>query len=185
MTIRTLLSKLKKKPQKQDSESLSIDYAKQDTESLSIDYVRSLSIDYVRLVGNACEAYYVDVIVRTEGGESAPVKMVVDTGAMISTIPESAIKDKSLLPILLGRPVILRDYEGRARRAKTYVVDLLILKDCLPWAVSRPPRGVTARREEVGTTENVGLLGLDVLHKFIAHFDTDEAYMVKKDGGEE
>lgn len=119
---------------------------------------QTLSMAYVKQEGSARAAYYVDVIIRFDDGDSAPVAMLVDTGAMISSVPADLFINRSAM---LGKPLKLQYGDGKVRKVSTYRVGIALLDNGVQWSTIRPPRGVTARKNC-----NCGLLGLDVLDEY-------------------
>ncbi len=75
-----------------------------------------------RLEGTACCAPYVDCTVsaltKNKVTENTTFKARIDTGADITCVP--AEYAKPLMPLQLGRPVLIRSHNGRVVRAKTH-----------------------------------------------------------------
>lgn len=136
----------------------------------------SLAISYVKLEGHSEPGYFLDVIIRSENGRSVPVKMMIDTGASISCVPEDLLEVGS---VLYGKPVIVRDYEGKKHRRKTYKVDILLMDSQNVWGIKRPFRGVLARKKV-----QYGLLGMDVLCDYDILLDSGGGLMARTGGGE-
>lgn len=119
---------------------------------------QTLSMAYVKQEGSARAAYYVDVIVCFDDGDSAPVAMLVDTGAMISSVPADLFINRS---VRLGEPLKLQYGNGKVQKVSTYRVGITLLDNGVHWSTIRPPRGVTARKNC-----DQGLLGLDILCEY-------------------
>lgn len=136
---------------------------------------KTLELLYFQLEGYADVGYYVDIIVRSEDGDSAPVRMAIDTGAMITCVPADLLKGKGAL---YGKPVLLRDAAGYSRRTQTYKVDILILEDGSPWDVARPFRGVIGR-----DNCDHGFLGMDVLQHYDLLLSPHGGMMAPAGGG--
>lgn len=117
---------------------------------------------YEKQAGTACFAPYVDVTVSAlTGRESLEVsfKARIDTGADITCIPNS--QAQMLMPLLMGRPVLIRGHDGKVKRARTHLVILSVhgYLDNEQSKVYRPERGVLL------TDSDIGLIGMDVISK--------------------
>lgn len=118
---------------------------------------------YEKQAGTACFAPYVDVSLSgLTGRKSLDVtfKARIDTGADITCIPAS--QANALMPLLLGRPVVVRGHDGRIKRTKTHLVILSIYgnSDAEQVGTYRPERGVLL------TDSDIGLIGMDVISKY-------------------
>ena len=119
---------------------------------------------YEKQSGTACYAPYVDVTISAlTGRKSADVsfKARIDTGADITCIPNS--QAKTLMPLLMGRPVLIRGHDGKVKRARTHLVVLSIqgyADDDQSNKTYRPERGVLL------TDSDIGLIGMDVISKY-------------------
>ena len=122
-----------------------------------------LNKPYERRPGTACLAPYVDVTISAlTGRKSAEVsfKARLDTGADITCIPES--QAKMLMPLLMGRPVLVRAHDGTVKRARTHLVIISIhgYPDQNQPKSYRPERGVLL------TDSDIGLIGMDIISKY-------------------
>ena len=66
------------------------------------------------------------------------------------------------MPLLLGRPVVVRGHDGKIKRTKTHLVILSIYgnSDTEQAIAYRPERGVLL------TDSDIGLIGMDVISKY-------------------
>lgn len=117
---------------------------------------------YEKQTGTACFAPYVDVSISALTGRKSPdvtFKARIDTGADITCIPAS--QAKMLMPLLLGRPVLIRGHDGKVKRARTHLVILSVHGDSAEESKAyRPERGVLL------TDSDIGLIGMDVISKY-------------------
>jgi len=118
---------------------------------------------YEKQTGTACFAPYVDVSLSALTGRKSlnvTFKARIDTGADITCIPAS--QASALMPLLLGRPVIVRGHDGKIKRTKTHLVILSIYgnSDTEQAKTYRPERGVLL------TDSDIGLIGMDVISKY-------------------
>ena len=118
---------------------------------------------YEKQTGTACFAPYVDVSLSGLTGRktlTTTFKARIDTGADITCIPAS--QANALMPLLLGRPVVVRGHDGRIKRTKTHLVILSIYgnSDTEQAIAYRPERGVLL------TDSDIGLIGMDVISKY-------------------
>jgi hypothetical protein len=67
-----------------------------------------------------------------------------------------------LMPLLLGRPVLIRGHDGNVKRARTHLVIVSIhgYPDDDQLKLYRPERGVLL------TDSDVGLIGMDIISKY-------------------
>ncbi len=118
---------------------------------------------YEKQTGTACFAPYVDVSLSALTGRKSldvTFKARIDTGADITCIPAS--QANALMPLLLGRPVVVRGHDGKIKRTKTHLVILSIYgnSDTEQARTYRPERGVLL------TDSDIGLIGMDVISKY-------------------
>ena len=124
---------------------------------------------YEKQEGTACFAPYVDVTISALTGRKSldiSFKARIDTGADITCIPSN--QAKLLMPLLLGRPVLIRGHDGKVKRSRTHLVILSIHGHSDKEQVSskektqsyRPERGVLL------TDSDIGLIGMDVISKY-------------------
>jgi len=118
---------------------------------------------YEKQTGTACFAPYVDVSLSALTGRKSlnvTFKARIDTGADITCIPAS--QASALMPLLLGRPVIVRGHDGKIKRTKTHLVILSIYGNSKTEQAKtyRPERGVLL------TDSDIGLIGMDVISKY-------------------
>jgi hypothetical protein len=119
---------------------------------------------YEKQAGTACYAPYVDVTISAlTGRRSADVsfKARIDTGADITCIPND--RAKMLMPLLMGRPVLIRGHDGKVKRARTHLVRLSIHGYANVDGTDktyRPERGVLL------TDSDIGLIGMDVISRY-------------------
>jgi len=118
---------------------------------------------YEKQTGTACFAPYVDVSLSALTGRKSlnvTFKARIDTGADITCIPAS--QASALMPLLLGRPVIVRGHDGKIKRTKTHLVILSIYSNSKTEQAKtyRPERGVLL------TDSDIGLIGMDVISKY-------------------
>lgn len=117
---------------------------------------------YEKQSGTACFAPYVDVSISAlTGRASADIsfKARIDTGADITCIPAS--QAKTLMPLLLGRPLLVRGHDGSIKRVRTHLVILSIhgYPEKGQHKIYRPERGVLL------TDSETGLIGMDIIGK--------------------
>ena len=120
------------------------------------------SKSYEKQTGTACFAPYVDVTISALTGkksEDVTFKARIDTGADITCIPVN--QARMLMPLLLGRPVLIRGHDGGVKRVKTHLVIISIhgYPDENQVRSYRPERGVLL------TDSDVGLIGMDIISK--------------------
>lgn len=121
-----------------------------------------------KLAGTACFAPYVVVTISTLAGRK-PVAVSfnarVDLGADLTCIPRS--QAEKLMPLLLGKPVLVRGHDGSVKRTWTYRVVVSIhgypAEDQLQ--SYRLGKGVLL------TDSDIGLIGMDVVSKWNLTFD--------------
>ena len=124
---------------------------------------------YEKQDGTACFAPYVDVTISALTGQKsldASFRARIDTGADITCIPDS--QAQVLMPLLLGRPILVRGHDGKVKRARTHLVILSIhgysgqRQNPGEWQTRsyRPERGVLL------TDSDIGLIGMDVISKY-------------------
>ena len=118
---------------------------------------------YEKQSGTACYAPYVDVTISSlTGRRSRDVnfKARIDTGADITCVPRS--QAEALMPLLLGKPLLVRGHDGNIKRAKTHLVTISIHAyphRCEPESY-RPERGVLL------TDSDIGLIGMDIISRY-------------------
>ena len=122
-----------------------------------------LNKPYEKQSGTACFAPYVDVSISAlTGRKSTDVsfKARIDTGADITCIPGS--QAKKLMPLLLGRPLLIRGHDGSIKRARTHLVIVSVhgYSDEDQVKSYRPERGVLL------TDSEIGLIGMDIISKY-------------------
>jgi hypothetical protein len=117
---------------------------------------------YEKQSGTACFAPYVEVSISALTGRKSvdiSFKARIDTGADITCIPAS--QAKMLMPLLLGRPLLVRGHDGTTKRVRTHLVIISIHnypnKD--QRKSYRPERGVLL------TDSELGLIGMDIISK--------------------
>jgi len=118
---------------------------------------------YEKQKGTACFAPYVDVSISALTGrksEDVSFKARIDTGADITCIPSS--NANVLMPLLMGKPVLIRGHDGGVKRARTHLMILSIhgFADALQSKAYRPDRGVLL------TDSDIGLIGMDIVSKY-------------------
>ena len=117
---------------------------------------------YEKQSGTACFAPYVDVSISALTGRKSldvTFKARIDTGADITCIPGTHAK--TLMPLLLGRPVLIRGHDGKVKRARTHLVILSVQGNSEEESKTyRPERGVLL------TDSDIGLIGMDVISKY-------------------
>jgi len=117
---------------------------------------------YERLPGTACFAPYVDVIISSLTGRksTAIFKARVDSGADITCIPKNKVE--KLMPLLLGRPLLIRGHDGTIKRMRTHlaIISMHGYPDQGQLKSYRPERGVLL------TDSDVGLIGMDIISKY-------------------
>ena len=113
-----------------------------------------------KLAGTVCLAPYVVITIsslthRKSAGVS--FKARIDLGADITCIPRS--QAEKLMPLSLGRPVLVRGHDGRVSRRRTYqmIVSIHGYPDEEQVKSYRPERGVLL------TDSDVALIGMDVI----------------------
>ena len=120
------------------------------------------SKSYEKQTGTACFAPYVDVTISALTGRKsvdASFRARIDTGADITCIPTN--QAVALMPLLLGRPVLIRGHDGGVTRAKTHLVIISVhgYPDENQVQSYRPERGVLL------TDSDMGLIGMDIISK--------------------
>ena len=117
---------------------------------------------YEKQTGTACFAPYVDISISALTGRKSldvTFKARIDTGADITCIPGS--QAKLLMPLLLGRPVLIRGHDGKVKRARTHLVILSVQGNSGKESkIYRPERGVLL------TDSDIGLIGMDVISRY-------------------
>ncbi|MBD3185087.1 hypothetical protein GF312_22590 [Candidatus Poribacteria bacterium] len=118
---------------------------------------------YEKHEGTACFAPYVNVSISALTGRKqveVSFKARIDTGADITCIPSE--KAKMLMPLLLGKPVLIRAHDGSIKRARTHLVIISIHSYPQGEEVKtyRPERGVLL------TDSDIGLIGMDIISKY-------------------
>ncbi len=117
---------------------------------------------YEKQTGTACFAPYVDVSISALTGRKSldvTFKARIDTGADITCIPGS--QAKLLMPLLLGRPVLIRGHDGKVKRARTHLIILSVQGNSGEESkIYRPERGVLL------TDSDIGLIGMDVISRY-------------------
>lgn len=108
---------------------------------------------------NAYPAPYVKVEMRALAGwNPSTVNFMarIDTGADLTCVPR--IQAEKLMPLPLGKPVLVSGHDGRVKRLPTYRVIISIpgYPDENQLESYRPERGVLL------TDSSVGLIGMDV-----------------------
>lgn len=118
---------------------------------------------YEKQTGTACFAPYVDVSISAFTGRKATksvnisFRARIDTGADITCIPGS--QAKMLMPLLLGRPVLIRGHDGRVKRARTHHVIVSIHG----YPGEEQPKSYRPERGVLLTDSDVGLIGMDII----------------------
>ena len=118
---------------------------------------------YEKHAGTACYAPYMDVVVSAlTGGKSTEVsfKARIDTGADITCIPEG--QAKTLMPLLLGRPLLIRGHDGTVKRARTH----LVIVSITGYPDGNEPKSYRPERGVLLTDSDVGLIGMDIISKY-------------------
>jgi len=118
---------------------------------------------YEKQSGTACFAPYVEVVISALTGKKSTdisFKARIDTGADITCIPES--QAKLLMPLLIGRPLLIRGHDGSVKRTRTHLMAISIngYPDAEQVASYRPERGVLLTESEIG------LIGMDIISKY-------------------
>lgn len=118
---------------------------------------------YEKHEGTACFAPYVDVSISALTGRKSTdcsFKARIDTGADITCIPVS--QAKMLMPLLLGRPILVRGHDGRIKRERTHLVIISVHGNADENQLKsyRPERGVLL------TNSEIGLIGMDIISKY-------------------
>ena len=113
--------------------------------------------------GTACFAPYVDVSISAltgRGSKNVSFKARIDTGADITCIPRN--QANMLMPLLLGRPILVRGHDGNVKRVRTHLVIVSIhgCPDENGMKSYRPERGVLL------TDSDIGLIGMDIISKY-------------------
>jgi hypothetical protein len=121
-----------------------------------------------KLTGTACFAAYVAVTLSTlTGRRSVDVSFDarVDLGADITCIPRS--QAEKLMPLLLGRPVLVRSHDGSIKRTWTYraIISIHGYPDEGQLRSYRLEKGVLL------TDSDIGLIGMDIVSKWNLTFD--------------
>jgi len=121
---------------------------------------RTLTVGLAKQEGTACQAYYLDVKLSSLGGarSTGTFKARIDTGADITCIPSG--EAKKLMPLILGKPVLIRGHDGSVERARTHLAILSILDEKKVVWNERPSRGFLL------TDSSVGLIGMDILGRY-------------------
>ena len=118
---------------------------------------------YEKHEGTTCSAPYVDVTISALTGRRsvyASFEARIDTGADITCIPVN--QAKMLMPLLLGRPVLIRGHDGSIKRTRTHLVVVSVhgYPDRNQPKSYRPERGV------ILTDSDIGLIGMDIISKY-------------------
>lgn len=110
--------------------------------------------------GTACFAPYVDITVSNLIGRKSKTsfKARIDTGADVTCVPMK--QAKHLMPLLLGRPMLIRTHAGQVKREQTYLMAISIQMGDGKYKSFRPGRGVLL------TDSAIGLIGMDILPAF-------------------
>ncbi len=118
---------------------------------------------FEKQTGTACFAPYLEVSISALAGRKtsdAVFKARIDTGADITCIPGSYAKE--LMPLLLGKPILVRGHDGAIKRTRTHL--MIISIHCHPDGTElkhyRPERGVLI------TDSSIGLIGMDIISKY-------------------
>ncbi len=131
-----------------------------------------LEVAYTKIVGKHRPGPYVDIVVRTMNGESEPVKALLDSGASITWIPKSILKElhpeHRPLPLMISTPL------KKVKKMYPRKVHILILKDGKPWEAVRPIFGVLAGESDIA------YLGRDVMDSFRITLDGETCRMELK-----
>lgn len=115
-------------------------------------------LTWQKLQGTACYAPYIWMTISSltdrEIENDCGFWARIDTGADITCVPVEI--GKKLMPLLLGRPVLVRGHNGKVVRAKTHLCTTTIYsEDRILTKSRRLERGVLL------TDSNIGLLGQD------------------------
>lgn len=119
---------------------------------------------FEREEGSVSDAPYVDVSVGPLTGlsscsehESERFRARIDTGADTSCVPASKVE--LLMPVLAGRPVDVRGFDGVVHRSATYLLVVTVYgwPDADSVKSYRPKRGVLL------TDSDIGLIGMDII----------------------
>jgi len=121
-----------------------------------------------KLEGTVCLAAYVVVTISTLVGQKSvdvSFNARVDLGADITCIPRS--QAENLMPLLLGRPVLVRSHDGSIKRTWTYRAKVSIhgYPDEDQSKSYRPEKGILL------TDSDIGLIGMDIVSKWNLTFD--------------
>jgi hypothetical protein len=120
---------------------------------------------YERIDGNATDYPCLEVAISSLYGKStADLKFnaVLDTAASISCVPEQLAKQ--LMPLLYGRPALIRDALGKSKRVRTFLLMVAIAGD-QSLETYRPEHGVLL------TDSAHGLVGMDILKYWTVALD--------------
>ncbi len=118
--------------------------------------------------GTACFAPYVDVTISALTGrkvEEQAFKYRIDTGADITCVPSEQVKH--LMPLLLGRPVLIRGHDGKVKKMRTHLMIVTLGIGDDNYESFRPERGVML------TDSDIGLIGMDILPAFEVHLTNE------------
>jgi|GEM_PF-1860330 len=121
-----------------------------------------------KLAGTACFAPYVVVTISTLAGrESVRVgfNARVDLGADISCIPRK--QAEKLMPLLLGKPVLVRGHDGNVKRTWTYQAKISIHG----YPAEDQLKSYRLQRGVLLTDADIGLIGMDIVSKWNLTFD--------------
>ena len=120
-----------------------------------------INIFFEKAKGTCCYAPYLNITISCSNNGRATEKTFkarLDTGADVSCIP--IVFAKSLMPVLLGKPLLSRGYKGKVERTKTHLIRIHIHNNGKIVKTATPPRGVFL------TDSDVGLIGMDILNDF-------------------
>ncbi|HUV84309.1 MAG TPA: hypothetical protein VMV86_01290, partial [Methanosarcinales archaeon] len=96
-------------------------------------------------------------------GDVLPAR--IDTGADITCIPEAAVKH--LMPLLKGKPVIIRGHDGCIKKCATYFLSISLLG----YPDNEQIETVTPERGVLLTDSNIVLVGADITSRFLVTMD--------------
>ncbi|MBM3212760.1 hypothetical protein FJZ33_11105 [Candidatus Poribacteria bacterium] len=118
---------------------------------------------YEKQSGTACFAPYMDISISALAGRKSSnvvFKARIDTGADITCIPGS--QAKALMPLLLGKPIVVRGHDGTIKRTRTHLMIISIhgFPDNDEVKHYRPERGILI------TDSSIGLIGMDIISKY-------------------
>ena len=122
-----------------------------------------LNKPYEKQSGTACLAPYVDVTISAlTGRKSVDVsfKARIDTGADITCVPRS--QARMLMPLLLGRPLLIRAHDGSVKRTRTH----LMIISVHGYPDEEQPRSYRPERGVLLTDSDIGLIGMDIISKY-------------------